>query len=178
MNSKKSSLGNPGVQMAASRRGSLFEIPAHPKKSLACGSSMVFRGDPHPDDAHAFTMKKPQVEYENTFKMEPPERFQADKVKHIIRETLDSRLEKEKYDPIECGQLAKVIAQEIKDKAKALGFQRYKLVCTVNIGSKNDQGLRVGSRFVWDTAWDNYATGHFENSHIFAVAMLYAVYYE
>jgi hypothetical protein len=55
---------------------------------------------------------------------------------------------------------------------------RYKLISIVTIGEKKDQGVRVGSRCVWDKDRDNFASAMFENTHIYAVGMVYAVYYE
>ena len=55
---------------------------------------------------------------------------------------------------------------------------RYKLVSIVNIGEKKDQGVRIGSRCVWDATRDNFAMVNFENPHLFATAAIYAVYYE
>ena len=54
----------------------------------------------------------------------------------------------------------------------------YKIVCLVSIGEKKEQGVRVGSRCVWNTDWDTYATASYENHHIYAVGICYALYYE
>ena len=48
----------------------------------------------------------------------------------------------------------------------------------VTIGEKKDQDVRFGSRCIWDTAWDNYASGYYENPHIYAVGQVYACYFE
>ena len=48
----------------------------------------------------------------------------------------------------------------------------------VTVGEKNDQGVRMGSRCVWDTDRDTFSSATFENAHIYAVGVVYAVYYE
>lgn len=57
-------------------------------------------------------------------------------------------------------------------------YFRYKLISLATIGEKKDQDVRVGSRCVWDTQWDSFATATFQNPHIYAVATVYALYYE
>ena len=166
-----------GKSLSPLRKSSLFEIPPHPRMSIIPGSSMIFGLDPHMEES-LHLVKKPNVEYENTYRMEPAAKFRADKVNAIIKDSLESHLENKTYDPIGCGFLAKTIVQEIMNKTKALEYDRYKFVAPVDIGERKEQGIRAGSRFLWDTAWDNYATGYFKNSHIFAVAMVYAVYFE
>lgn len=57
-------------------------------------------------------------------------------------------------------------------------FDRYKIVSAVMIGEKKDQGIRVGSRCVWDVDRDSYAAVRFESPNLFATATTYAVFYE
>ena len=42
----------------------------------------------------------------------------------------------------------------------------------------NDQGVRIGSRYLWDHERDNYAAASFHNKHVYAVGEVYAVYFE
>lgn len=43
---------------------------------------------------------------------------------------------------------------------------RYKVVVQVTLGQMRDQGVRVASRCLWDTAHDNYASASFSNVSI------------
>ena len=52
---------------------------------------------------------------------------------------------------------------------------RYKIVVLVHVGQKLDQSVRVGSRCLWDDKRDTWAAASFQNSHLFAVAEVYAV---
>eukprot|EP00163_Fabomonas_tropica_P008216 TRINITY_DN1783_c0_g1_i1.p1 TRINITY_DN1783_c0_g1~~TRINITY_DN1783_c0_g1_i1.p1 ORF type:complete len:104 (-),score=7.30 TRINITY_DN1783_c0_g1_i1:290-601(-) len=59
-----------------------------------------------------------------------------------------------------------------------LGYRRYKLVVQTVIGENNGQGVRTASRCLWDTENDNFASASFANTSIFAVAMVFGLYYE
>lgn len=55
---------------------------------------------------------------------------------------------------------------------------RYKIVVQVTIGQMKDQGVRVASRCLWDTATDNYASVHLKNQSLWCSAMVFGVYTE
>lgn len=157
------------------RVSSLFDFTE--KRLGVTGSSITsFACDPKHDDEPGRPGKK--VYYENTYRLEPPAKFRADKVKPIIESVLQKNLEGKKYDPIECSILAKALSDDLKGKVKELNFKRYKILAIVTIGQKNDQGVQVGSRFLWDPERDNYAVSTFHNKSLFAVGAVYAVYYE
>ncbi|XP_050402182.1 dynein light chain Tctex-type 5-B [Patella vulgata] len=152
---------------------SVFDLTA--RKAAPCGSStMSFAYEPHQEDHR----QPKRVYYENTFRMEPPEKFRPDKVLPIIERVLTKHLEGVKYSSGECSSISKTIADEIKSAVKDLNFERYKIISQVTIGEKKDQGVRVGSRFLWDADRDNYASFSFENRSIFATGIVFAVYYE
>ena len=68
--------------------------------------------------------------------------------------------------------------QTIKARVKALMIPRYKIICLVQIGELKSQGMRVGSRCLWDEANDTFSSHEFRNKSIYAVASVYGVYYE
>ncbi|KAK3091084.1 hypothetical protein FSP39_017013 [Pinctada imbricata] len=158
-----------------SKVSSLFDIARH-RDLRTVGSSVVsFSCEPvHEEDSH----RTKKVYYENTYRLEPPAKFRADKVQPIIRDVLERNLEGRKYDPIECSLLSKSLAEEIKQKVKELDFKRYKIVAVVMIGQKADQGVQIGSRYLWDADRDNFADASYHNRHIFCVGSVYAMYYE
>ena len=55
---------------------------------------------------------------------------------------------------------------------------RYKIIAIVHIGQLNDQGLRLGSRCLWDQGQDTFASYEFRNNSLFAVGTVYGVYAE
>lgn len=89
---------------------------------------------------------------------------------------LQEKLTGVQYEGDRCGTLAKGIADTIKNRLKALSFDRYKFIVQVYVGERREQGVRVGSRQFWDANTDNMATETFTNDHIYAVATAFAVY--
>ena len=116
----------------------------------------------------------------NTYKLGPDEdkRFRCKDVKDIIDSVLEARLKGLLYDPDKCKLLLPSIADEIKEKVKVLGFERFKIVCLVTIGKLNNQGVRVASRCLWDTETDRMATSSFCSDDLFATAVVFGVYRE
>ena len=120
------------------------------------------------------------IKIANTFRTEPEEskRFRCRDVKHTIDSVLTARLDGLSYDSEKCRILLPSIADEIKNKVKLLGFERFKLVCIVTIGKLNNQGIRVTSRCLWDTTMDRMATSSFCSEDLFASASVFGIYQE
>ena len=122
--------------------------------------------------------KSPKVLYENTYKLEPERKFKASEAQAIIREELEAQLKEESYDPKASGQMAKTLAEIIKNRVKELNYERYKIACIVTIGQLAEQGMMMASRCCWDSTKDTFATGNFKNKTLYAVATVYAAYLE
>ena len=122
--------------------------------------------------------KRPKLIYENSYKLEPPVKFESDKVKNIIESVLESQLKDEEYDQKSCKQLVLTLSEIIKSRVKEINYKSYKLVCVVTIGELKDQGFRLGSRCCWDPKWDNFATASYKNKSLFAIGTVWGVYYE
>lgn len=99
-------------------------------------------------------------------------------VQKLLGEIIREKLQGTTYDPLRSAQIAKELADQIKERTKNLGYERYKLVVQVTVGEKNGQGIRMASRCLWDTATDNFASEFYENASLFCVAMVFALYYE
>jgi hypothetical protein len=116
---------------------------------------------------------------QNTYGLEPSERFQTAKVQNIIEETLDSELKDVAYSPEMSSRMIKKLCDIIQQKVKNLQFSRYKYVTVVFLGQKSGQCARVASRCVWDTRFDNYAQYVFEGTKdLFAIGTVYGIYHE
>lgn len=124
------------------------------------------------------TRSQTRVYYENTFKLCPEGKLSVQKLEEIITEVLNKHLENERYDGVKSKGTCESISQEIKDKVKELGVQRYKLVVLAHLGQNKKQGIEISSRCVWSETFDNFASGHFENNSLFAQAVVFAMYYE
>ena len=120
----------------------------------------------------------PEVAMENTFKMTPDRRFPERDVRSILKEILTERLAEAKYDADQCRQLSKSISDTVKNRVKDLNIQRYKIICLVHIGQLGNQAMRIGSRCLWDTNCDTFASFEFKNGSLFAAATVYGVYFE
>ena len=116
----------------------------------------------------------------NTYKLGPDQekRFRCKDVKEVIDCVLEDQLKGLPYDAEKCKSMLPAIADEIKDKVKVLGFERFKLVCIVTIGQLNNQGVRVASRGLWDSENDRMATSSYCGNDLFATAAVFGVYRE
>lgn len=118
--------------------------------------------------------------YENTYRMEPiKSKFFTDKVSKIILETLEDELKDKTYDYATFSNLTMHLSNRVKEKVrKSLDLPRYKVVSFVTIGELKQQGVRVGSRCMWNRAWDYYASSSYTNHSLFAVGVVFAAYFE
>ena len=156
-----------------SRRTSIFSIEHRPHQDIGQSSltSCV-------DNQYSFKAKFHKVFYENTYKMEPDSRFDAQKAEVVIHEVLTENFSKAVYDPKGMGNLAKHVSTIIKDRMKTLGFERFKFVCNVTIGENDNQGIKISSRYLWDAKRDNWVSATFSNKNFFVVATVFALYFE
>lgn len=115
--------------------------------------------------------------FENTYRLEPKDRFPQGKVRTVIKEALDT-LTSHKYSPNHSPFLAKLLSARVLENVKQLSIERFKVVCLVTIGSKESQGLRLASRCLWNDQFDTSVSVCFESEHFFAVGTVYGIYYE
>ncbi|XP_041360099.1 dynein light chain Tctex-type 5-like [Gigantopelta aegis] len=121
------------------------------------------------------------MKMQNTYRMTPDEdeKFNASKAERVMSGVLESYLDGEKYDKLLCVNLTKNLSEVIKDRMKEMGFSmRYKYVCTVTLGENLNQGLAQASRSIWNTNTDNFASASYSKGNLFAVATIYATYFE
>ena len=119
---------------------------------------------------------------EPTYRLGPADddaRFIPAAVESLVQQVLVERLQGESYDPTGCKQLSQELAATIMEELKALHIRRYKMVAVVSIGSLHERpGLQFGSRCLWDQATDSFVSVKYTNGSLFAVAMIYGLYYE
>ncbi|XP_009987550.1 PREDICTED: tctex1 domain-containing protein 1, partial [Tauraco erythrolophus] len=108
----------------------------------------------------------------------PLKRFPVAEVDDILKDVVGSYLREQPYEPGRCREMAKDIAEVIKARVKDLMIPRYKIVVVTHIGQLNEQSMQVGSRCLWDPARDTFASYVFKNTSLFALANVYAVYFE
>ncbi|XP_035189117.1 tctex1 domain-containing protein 1, partial [Oxyura jamaicensis] len=108
----------------------------------------------------------------------PAKRFPVGAVDAILRDVLRGYLQEQPYEPGVCGEMAKSIAEVIKARVKDLLVPRYKIVVVTHIGQLNEQSMQIGSRCLWDPATDTFSSYVFRNTSLFALANVYAIYFE
>ena len=91
---------------------------------------------------------------------------------------LQDQLENKEYSAELAAQKCKELADMIKQRVKAEGYRRHKLVSLVTIIENKNAALSMGSRCVWNDKFDNYADGTFKNNSLYAVGCLYGIYCE
>lgn len=116
-------------------------------------------------------------QYENTYRMEPIKKFPHDATVKIVTETLEKHLKGEQYQPEFAGQMCLSLSEVIKQRVKELNVERYRIIVVVHIGQKRAEA-RVASRCLWHDKYDTSATGSFKNDSLFAVGIVYGIYYE
>ncbi len=127
------------------------------------------------------TMKVGNVKLENTYSLGPSqsEKFNSNQIKDVVAQILASFLSEFKYEPVKCKRIIKEVSEEIKRSVKPMIFSRYKLVVNVTIGEKcSNESLIMGSRCLWNPEADNQCTVEFKNNSIFAIATVFAVYFD
>uniref|UniRef100_A0A8C0EMD8 Tctex1 domain containing 1 n=1 Tax=Bubo bubo TaxID=30461 RepID=A0A8C0EMD8_BUBBB len=70
------------------------------------------------------------------------------------------------------------LLQVIKARVKDLMIPRYKIVVVTHIGQLNEQSMQIASRCLWDPVSDTFSSYVFKNTSLFALANVYAVYFE
>ena len=117
---------------------------------------------------------------ENTFRLGPGEgqKFNVSKVQKLVTDILTNHLENVKYEPNKCKDLVQLLSEEIKSRIKAVIFRRYKLIVNLTIGQNIGNSIVIASRSLWNADTDNGCTVQFKNSTMFAVATIFATYYD
>lgn len=94
-----------------------------------------------------------------------------------MSQTLNEYLKGVEYSP-NVRKLTTGLTDEIKRRVKNLGYPRYKFVVMVTICQDAKQSMQMVSRCLWNKDTDNFAEAVFKDADLYAVATLYAVYFE
>jgi hypothetical protein len=170
---RKVSIATSGDTYGA-RRPSISSTTGLP--NLNKRRSTVYRKSSFLDSNPASIAYRPRLA--NTYQMEPERKFKPSEIQKLVYDVLEERLEDTSYEPDKCRYLVVSLANEIRHRVKQMGFARYKIVCTVDMGSIAEQGLRVASRCLWDKVQDSLGTATFKNESLFAVGTVFGVYHE
>lgn len=105
------------------------------------------------------------------------DRFRPSVVKDCIHAVLKEELANAEYSPEEMPQLTKHLSENIKDKLKEMGFDRYKMVVQVVIGEQRGEGVFMAARCFWDADTDNCTHDVFMNDSLFCVVAAFGCFY-
>ena len=156
------------VKSSASRRISL---------SRRISAASFFSNLKKPTDAKDLQVRDKKNRFENTYRLEPKNRFPEGKVRTVIKDALET-LKSHQYSATHSPFLAKLLSSRLLENVKQLNIERYKVVCVVTIGSKESQGLRIASRCLWNAKFDTSVSACLESERFFAVGTVYGVYFE
>ncbi|XP_058408202.1 dynein light chain Tctex-type 4 [Diceros bicornis minor] len=160
--SRRNSLAGPGPGPGG-RRPSLGPVPP-------LGSRLSFSGLPLAPARRA----APSYRTEPA----PGERWEAARAQRALEAALAAGLRDARYSGAEAGPLARELCELVRVRLRELSPPRYKLVCSVVLGPRAGQGVRVVSRALWDAARDGLASAAVTNASLFAVAMVHGLYCE
>ena len=113
---------------------------------------------------------------ENSYRTEPKKLYPYYKARKVMEKVLGTLSEVE-YDSERCSKLVTELCDQIRCQVKHLS-PRYKTAVIVHIGKKDDQGIMMGSRCLWNAGFDTFSSASFTNSSLFAVGVVYASYFE
>uniref|UniRef100_K3WMN5 Tctex1 domain-containing protein 2 n=1 Tax=Globisporangium ultimum (strain ATCC 200006 / CBS 805.95 / DAOM BR144) TaxID=431595 RepID=K3WMN5_GLOUD len=110
-------------------------------------------------------MPAPPVKAEGAaaLRLNPKSKPTTTKMKQMINEILQEKLDKATYQSDRASVLTKEIADAIKAKLKGCNYARCKYVVQVVIGEQRGEGVRMGCRCFWDAETDCYASETFSN---------------
>ncbi|XP_053320318.1 dynein light chain Tctex-type 5-like [Spea bombifrons] len=113
-----------------------------------------------------------------SFASRPSEKVQVTAIKQILEGYLPGKIGEMAYDTALAPSLAKEISEEVKGLVKRVLPARYKALCIVNLGKREQEDIIVVSRCLWDPYSDSYVAHVYQNSSLFCVVSVYAVYFE
>ena len=114
----------------------------------------------------------------NTYATQPKsgEKFPSGKIRGLIKEVLNEKLSDKTYQADHTSSWTKEIADECKQRIKALNLPRYKIMVQAIVGELRGQGVRFGTRCFWDSSTDDSASETFSNESLYAAVVAYGVY--
>lgn len=127
-------------------------------------------------ETHFYKSNIPKIE--NTFKLSPDDnkRFYAYKLQPIIQDTIIKEVEKADTQSIKGQHLTIELADMIRSLTKDMYQPRYKVLVFVAVGDNKGQDMRLASRCLWNTDFDNCVSVSHSTKNIWASAIVYLLY--
>jgi len=128
------------------------------------------------------------LQLEPTYRMEPKVKLSSERVERLLYAILTSRLKPPetqrtsvtfKYKD-NMDELTLSITDEIRASIREMSYERYRLVVVVSLFElvAGVADVMFASRCLWDPQFDTFAEATVSTQNMYAVAVVYAVYYE
>ncbi|XP_065178279.1 dynein light chain Tctex-type protein 2B-like [Sycon ciliatum] len=104
-------------------------------------------------------------------------KFRPAAIKDILRTVLYEELSDKEYTAEDAKEWSQKAADLIRQRLKDLELDRYKYVVQVIVGEQRGQGIKIGSRCLWDSDTDNMAQEAFLGETLFGVAFVFGVFH-
>jgi hypothetical protein len=108
-------------------------------------------------------------------------KFTKEKAFNVIKYILDEKMSlmNENYNEELAQQLNREICETIRNEFKdgKYNFQKYKFIVHCIIGEKKGQGIKIGSKCIWDSNSDSVVCVNWANENIFAFCSVYGIYF-
>lgn len=123
--------------------------------------------------------RKTTREEEPSYQIRPnfEHKFRPGAVRELIHGILNEVLAGKSYEGDQVASWCEEISDGIKEQIKTLGYDRYKIVVEVVLGEQRGEGVRMGTRCLWDSDTDNYASDVFMNDSLFCCAAAFGIFY-
>ncbi|XP_004834752.1 tctex1 domain-containing protein 2 isoform X2 [Heterocephalus glaber] len=135
---------SPLLALAVRARPSSRDTPGPGALAMATSAGMsLSAGLSSPGVDEVPETEKNSGDPENTYILRPifQQRFRPSVVKDCIHAVLKAELASTEYSAEETPQLTRRLSENIKDKLKEMGFDRYKMVVQVVIGEQRGEGV-------------------------------------
>lgn len=116
--------------------------------------------------------------YLPTYRLEPKILFNQYQCEDILKFIFKTNLDSYKYHSKTAVSMAAGLSEEILFRLKLIFYDRYRLVCVVSVGEKKSQNFCYRSGFLWDTEFDGFGNFTYNTPNFFAIATVYAVYFD
>ncbi|XP_067936789.1 dynein light chain Tctex-type 5-like [Watersipora subatra] len=118
------------------------------------------------------------IEFEPTYRLEPTGKVPVKSIQSMMNTEVDGLLRDLDYSTDEAPSWAQILTERLKSETKCLlpPENRYKIVVSVVVVPKSQQGIQISSRCLWDTEYDTIINSVYENKDIHATATVYCVY--
>lgn len=132
-----------------------------------------------PEELAAARSEDTTITEENTYQIKPKSRcrFSTTKVEEILHDAMRTHGDFLKLKIAEgAGDFIQFLATNIKERIKALEFDRYRLIVHVQMGSSMKQDLMIASRCIWNVETDTFANVTFRMGDSVVVITVYGIY--